>query len=88
MATLQVRSIDDNLYRALGRRARIENRSISQEVVSILKAHLSLPGRQYADTTSLFLEMCGSWSDNRSAEKIVEQIRQARQSGGRFQDIF
>jgi len=86
MATLQVRSIDDNLYKALGRRASMDNRSISQEVVSILKTHLSLPEKHYADSTSRFLEMCGSWSDERSAQEIAEEIRQARQNSKQFQE--
>lgn len=32
MANLQVKSIDDDLYESLGRRAAMENRSISQEI--------------------------------------------------------
>ncbi len=88
MATLQVRSIDDNLYKALGRRASMDNRSISQEVVSILKTHLSLPEKQYADSTLRFLEMCGSWADERSAQEIAEEIRQARQNSTRFPETL
>ena len=34
MATLQVRSIDDQLYQALGKLAAREQRSISQQVVA------------------------------------------------------
>ena len=41
MATLQVRSIDNQLYKALGRRAAQDNRSISQEVDAILQEYLS-----------------------------------------------
>ena len=88
MATLQVRSIDDNLYKVLGRRASMDNRSISQEVVAILKTHLAKPEKRYADTTSIFLEMCGSWSDERPAREIAEEIRQARQNRGRSREIF
>jgi len=88
MATLQVRSIDDALYRALGRRAAMENRSISQEVVSILKAHLSVPTTKHQDLTTRFLEMCGSWDDERDAGDIIAEIRQDRRTSERFQEIF
>jgi plasmid stability protein len=88
MATLQVQSIDDNLYKALGHRANMDNRSISQEVVSILKAHLSLPKRHYGDSTACFLEMSGSWFNERPAQEIAEEIRQARHSSTRFKETF
>ncbi len=88
MATLQVRSIDDALYRALGRRAAMENRSISQEVVSILKAYLSAPTTKYQNLTTCFLEMCGSWDDERDAGDIIAEIRQDRRTSERFQEIF
>jgi plasmid stability protein len=89
MATLQVRSIDDQLYKALGRRATMDNRSISQEVVAILKNHLSLPITSHTNRTNEFLEMCGSWQDERSDKEISEEIRQDRRTGKRFTgDIF
>jgi hypothetical protein len=88
MATLQVRSIDDQLYESLGRRAALENRSISQEVIAILKAYLSTPAIKYQDSTFRFLEMCGSWDDERDAESIVRELRLDRHTGNRFQDLF
>jgi plasmid stability protein len=44
MAILQVRDIDDRLYDSLKQKAQINNRSISQEVISILETYLSNPG--------------------------------------------
>ncbi len=89
MATLQVRSIDDQLYKALGRRAAMNNRSISQEVIAILKAYLSSPDSKHTNRTNDFLEMCGSWHDERAAEVIIKEIRQDRRSGKRFTgDMF
>ncbi len=78
MANLQVKSIDDKLYESLGKRAAMENRSISQEVVFILKDYLSTPSRQHNKTNHQFLELCGSWEDDKSADDIVTQIRKAR----------
>lgn len=89
MATLQVRSIDDQLYKALGRRASMDNRSISQEVVAILKTYLSLPTTSHTNNTNEFLEMCGSWQDERSEQEISGEIRQDRRAGKRFTgDMF
>jgi plasmid stability protein len=89
MATLQVRSIDDQLYKALGRRAAMDNRSISQEVVAILKAYLSSPSLQHSNSTNDFLEMCGTWQDTKNEKQITEEIRESRRSGNRFSgDLF
>ena len=70
MATLQVCSIDNQLYSVLKSRAEADNRSISQEVISILKEYLSRPNRQYKSATEAFLEIAGSWNDDRNAEDI------------------
>jgi len=88
MATLQVRSVDDQLYKALGKRAIMENRSISQEVVFILKAYLSSPPLKYQEVTARFLEICGSWEDSRDADEIVSEIRQSRQTVERPEAVF
>jgi len=88
MATLQVKSLDDNLYKALRLRANMDNRSISQEVITIIKAHLSEPQTSYQKATYAFLEMCGTWSDKRNAEQIAIEIRQARRIKNRFQEIL
>ena len=90
MATLQVRSIDDQLYEALGKLAARDLRSISQEVVAILKEHLSQPVRHTTATnsTEAFLNLCGTWQEDRPAEEIADEIRAHRQSATRFQDTL
>jgi len=89
MATLQVRSIDDQLYEALGKLAARDHRSISQEVIAILKEHLSQPVRHTAAaTTEKFLSLCGTWQEDRSAEEIADEIRAHRQSATRFLDTL
>jgi plasmid stability protein len=88
MATLQVKSVDDQLYEALGKRAVMENRSISQEVIFILKAYLSSPSLKYQESTTRFLEICGSWEDSRNADEIVSEIRRSRQAVKRPEVVF
>ena len=87
MAILQVRSMDDNLYKALGRRADIENRSISQEVISIIKKYLSTPQTSSSSIDDEAMCLAGSWNDTRSADEIADDIRKDR-STKRFQGEF
>lgn len=87
MATLQVRSIDDQLYKALGKMAARDHRSISQQVIAILKEHISQPAR-HTTATEDFLALCATWKDNRTAEEIVTEIRSSRKSGTRFKEIL
>jgi len=91
MATLQVKGIDENLYRALGARAKQDNRSISQQVVKLIQDSLARSGNSAEEATRAFLALCGSWEDNRSARKIAATIRKSRRPGGRFKgdgDVF
>ena len=82
MATLQVRSMDERLYGALGRRAEMDHRSISQEVVAILNDYLASPARTaHGQATDAFLELAGSWMDERDAETVIAEIRKARATG-------
>ena len=87
MATLQVRSMDDQLYEALGRMAAREQRSISQQVIAILKEHLSQPVR-HTSATEDFLVLCSTWKDERTAEEIVQEIRGNRKSFHRFKETL
>ena len=86
MANLQVKGLDDDLYRALAARAASENRSISQEVVTMLQDFLARPGGSARDATEAFLALAGTWEDDRSAREIARDLRRKRRSGRRFGD--
>ncbi len=86
MAILQVRTMDDDLYEALGRRAALDNRSISQEVITIIKQFLSRPTMETSPDEE-GLKLAGAWSDERSALEISDSIRSARKTE-RFRDGF
>ena len=88
MATLQVKGMDDDLYRALAARAAQEQRSISQQVTKIIRDHLAQQRGSAEETTSALLELCGTWNDARSARRIASDIRRARKSGGRSIDVL
>ncbi len=77
MANLQVKDIDDRLYKALKQRAKMEKRSLSQEVVKILEEYLSRP-QKGLNRVEAFLEL--SWDDHRETEEIIAEIRQRHDS--------
>jgi plasmid stability protein len=78
MANLQVKGIDDELYRALKARARLDNRSVSQEVVMLIEEFLARGGGSGRRPAAALLEIAGTWVDDRSAEEIAEDVRAAR----------
>ena len=87
MANLQVKSIDDELYKSLGKRAAMENRSISQEVVSILKAYLSIPSNKTRLVNDQFLELCGTWESEEPAAEIIKELRNGRVNNSNHRNI-
>ncbi|WP_017851405.1 FitA-like ribbon-helix-helix domain-containing protein [Leptospira interrogans] len=83
MANLQVRDIDDKLYKSLKRRAEIEHRSISQEVVMILEKYLQRENPEIELQTLEFLKLSKSWQDKRDTEVIIRNLRSARSKNKR-----
>ena len=84
MAILQVRDLDDRLYSTLKSIAKSENRSISQEVISILEKYLSNPHAFSGNPTREFISLSDSWDDNRNADEIIDSIRNSRKISKRF----
>jgi hypothetical protein len=78
MATLQVRDIDDRLYKYLKTSAKLKNRSISQEVITIIQDHLNNSQNPAVNATRAFIELSGAWKDDRPAEEIIMDIRKHR----------
>jgi len=82
MANLKIKGIDDDLYAELKSLAVSGNRSVSQQVVFLLKDYLAKRYRLRKTKTpaQVLLELCGSWEDDRSAEQIVQELKNARKS--------
>jgi plasmid stability protein len=57
MAILQVRDVPDELYESLSAIAKIENRSISQETIFLLKNALQLKSERHARRKSILSEI-------------------------------
>ena len=78
MANLQVKGIDDDLYRALKARAERNRRSVSQEVVRLIERHLFGDGGEGRRPAAAVIELAGTWEDERSAAEIARDIRKGR----------
>jgi len=84
MAILEVKNIDDKLYASLKALAKSKNRSISQEVISIIEKYLSNPAVYKNSPTREFIALSGAWEDNRSANEIIASIKKTRKKSERF----
>ena len=78
MAILQVRDMDDRLYDRLKFAAKRDNRSISQQVITILQNYFTSVPVKSKNATEEFLKLSGSWEDARSTKEIIDDIRNTR----------
>jgi len=82
MANLQIKGIEDELYNEIKKLAASENRSVSQQMLFLVKEHLAKRIRitRIKTPAQVILELSGSWVDNRGAEEIISEIKQARKN--------
>jgi len=88
MAILQVKGIDDDLYAEIKEVAESENRSVSQQVVHLLRSYLAKREQMDRSTApgQVLLELSGAWKDDRPAEKIVKELRKARKNSRKLEE--
>ena len=90
MANLQIKGMDDDLYKELKALAAMENRSVSQQVLYFLKFFLSRK-KMLNSTKSpgeVLLALSGSWQDSKESEEIVANIRSARKNSKKLKKGF
>ena len=90
MANLQIKGIDDNLYERLKAIAAAENRSVSQQVLFLVKSYLA-KGKtvdEIKTSAQVLLELSGSWDDSRSPKEIIREIRKGRKSSRKLKEGF
>ena len=77
MVNLQINGIEDNLYKKIKEMAAYENRSVSQQVLFLIKECIARRGaiQSLKPPAQVLLELSGSWEDDRSAEKIISEIK-------------
>jgi len=82
MANLQIKGVHDELYEEIKKVAEAENRSVSQQVLFLIRDFLAR--RRELKTLSwpadVLLELSGSWEDDREPEEIVAEIKAARKN--------
>ena len=87
MAMLQVRDMDDRLYEKLKFSAKLDNRSISQQVITILQDYFTSVPVKSKNATEEFLKLAGSWEDSRSTEEIIDDVYASRVNSTRFEAL-
>ncbi len=90
MANLQIKGIDDRLYEEIKALAAMENRSVSQQVLFLLRLMISRknPLGAVKSTGEMLLELSGSWQDPKTPEEIVSEIRSARKNSEKPEQGF
>ena len=90
MANLQIKGIKDELYAQIKNLAASQNRSVSQQVLFLIKEHISK--KKHLDSiktpAQVLLELSGSWEDNRKPEDILKDIKRARKNSKKLKQGF
>lgn len=90
MANLQIKGINEDLYIEIKKLAADENRSVSQQVVFLLKQYLA--GKKFIQAhksqAQVLLALSGSWHDDRESDQIIDEIRQARKTSVKLKKGF
>jgi len=90
MANLQIKGIDERLYSQIKMMALKENRSISQQVLFLIKTYMAKkPYANRAKTPAqVLLDLSGSWEDSRSPDKIIAAIKSDRKNSKKLETGF
>lgn len=90
MANLQIKGIQDALYEEIKDMASAENRSVSQQILFLVKEYLARRKRFQALKTpaQVLLELSGSWEDEKGIAQIIHEIKVARKNSRRLEEGF
>jgi predicted CopG family antitoxin len=90
MANLQIKGIEDELYKELKKMAAEENRSVSQQALFLVKEYLARKKHLRALKTpaQILLDLSGSWEDNQDSEKMIAQIKKGRRNSKKLIEGF
>lgn len=84
MASLQVQEINNSLYEWLCYFAKSNNRSVGQEVISILQEKADSVRNHNQNKVDEFLSLSEGWEDNKNTEEIISDIMSSRNNSPRF----
>lgn len=90
MANLQIKGIDDKFYSQIRKLAASENRSISQQILYLIKEYLTKQKsiRKAKTPAQVLLELSGSWIDSKDTEEIVNNIKKSRTNSNKLSKGF
>ncbi len=88
MANLQIKGMDDELYARLEETAATESRSVSQQVVFLIKSHIANAkhNQNIKTPARTLLELSGGWSDEREPDEIILEIKSSRRNSKRLEE--
>jgi hypothetical protein len=90
MANLQIKGIDDGLYNRIKQMALQENRSISQQILYLVKTYMA--GKRYPirgkSPARVLLDLSGTWEDSRPAERIIDDVKSDRKNSKKLENGF
>lgn len=86
MANLQIKGIQNDLYKKIKEMAASENRSTSQQILFLIREYMAKKGivRSIKTPAQVLLELAGSWEDDRDAEEILSDLKRSRKSSARL----
>jgi hypothetical protein len=90
MANLQIKNIDEAFYGQIKALADSENRSISQQVLFLLKGYLAgvkMTG-EMKPPAQVLLDLGGFWQDDRDSEEIIDDIKRNRLNSTKLSSGF
>ena len=87
MSNLQIKGIDDDLYREIKKMAASRNRSVSQQVLMLIKNYLSKQHQieKMKSPAQALIDLSGSWDDTRPAEEIIIDIKKQRKNSKKLE---
>jgi len=90
MANLQIKGIDDALYNDIKLMAHEESRSVSQQVLYLIRHYLATAKktRQIKTPAQALLELSGSWDDARQSGQIIKAIKAGRKNSQKLSGGF
>ena len=90
MANLQIKGIKDEFYAQIKALADSENRSISQQVLFLIKEYIAKEKSIKKTNTpaQALLELAGSWGDTKKAEEIVSELKRNRKNANKLSEGF
>ncbi len=90
MANLQIKGIQDDLYQKIKEMAASENRSISQQILFLVREYMVRKGavRSIKPPAQVLLELSGSWEDDRDAGQILTDLKHSRKSSAKLRKGF